>query len=101
MTRRRVFLLLTTCHFLLTFATLLTAASITMAAFEGEGSGYGSTAMMTSHRVLTFPIGALWMRLAPGTAWTGFPIDHLFLILNSMLWAAGAMLLWRLASNHQ
>lgn len=92
MSDRNRFFLLAVGHFVLTLVTLLTGLSITMAAFEGEGSGFGGTALLWVSRVIIFPLGTFGGELVTQR---GFPVENLLLALNSMLWAAVGVWVWR------
>lgn len=92
------FLLLAVGHFVLTVVVLLVSVSITMAAFEGEGSGFGAGALIGVFRVLIFPIATFTGDLVMGQ---GGPLEHMPLVLNSMLWAAVGVWLWRRVSGRR
>jgi|SRR5690606_35102355 hypothetical protein len=96
MSDRVRFLLLAVGHFVLTVMVLLVGLSITMAAFEGEGSGFGAAALLGVFRVLIFPIATFTGDLVMGQ---GFPLEHMPLVLNSMLWAAVGVWVWRRVSG--
>lgn len=95
----RRFFLLTGTHFVLTFATLLWSLAIAMAAFNGEGSGLGGSTLFSAHRVLSFPLGSFGGRWLAQIHRGGFPLEHLFFLLNSFVWAAAGMWLWRRVSH--
>jgi hypothetical protein len=97
LSERRRFFLLAVGHFLLTFATLMWSLAITMAAFDGEGSGIGGRTLLGAHRVLRFPLGSLGGSWLASIQRGGFPLEHVFFLLNSMLWAAVGVRIWRLA----
>ena len=95
MSQRRWFVLLTAGHFVLTFATLLGSLAIVMAAFDGEGSGVGGAMLLAVHRVLSFPLGSLGGNWLASIQRGGFPLEQVFYLANSMLWAAVGVWSWR------
>ena len=95
------FALFTLAHFVASIGSLFFGGGFVMAAFDGNGSDTLANLAATTISVLFFPIVNGLSNVVPVLPQLGTIGEYAMILLNSMLWAGVAILLWSRWKRHR